>query len=369
MRKIPLQPIDDLDDSSNANLRQINPARHGEHGDSEEENAANAENRSKVPDDKSKRKGRKRNKKLKKKRKSREISGSLAKTDAEKAVAKAMKAHRETITETSSRRQRIALEKQKLEMEAAEAEASQPSADQIEGRGGKRRTRKQVAKGSEKKQSKPPDSLSRTLRSGKQLPEARQLPMKKRLVKPTVAALQKVGHERRNNVNGHDSDSSYSLSDDSDSDTSCEGVDYAGERNLPRRQHENKNYEEEIVEEITDPQQRELIAMQQGRMKHIIPYAPFVRLVKEICEPMGEEFRWNKKAIYALLCATEHELHDIFEKMQMAAIHANRITTNPKDFKFIVKVTGRELRSSFTTHLHEDGVALFNQCKILEPLL
>jgi histone H3 len=62
----------------------------------------------------------------------------------------------------------------------------------------------------------------------------------------------------------------------------------------------------------------------------VIQKAPFRRLVRAIAEPLGP-FRFQSSALSALQEAAEAYLVGIFEDAQACAIHANRITIQPKD--------------------------------------
>lgn len=71
----------------------------------------------------------------------------------------------------------------------------------------------------------------------------------------------------------------------------------------------------------------------------VMPRAPFKRLVRAIAEPLGH-FRFQSSAISALQEAAEAYLVGIFEDAQACAIHANRITIQPKDLALTRRIRG-----------------------------
>ena len=72
----------------------------------------------------------------------------------------------------------------------------------------------------------------------------------------------------------------------------------------------------------------------------LIPKVSFQRLVKEtlhnLCRIRGmQPMRMQSTALLALQVACEHHLVDMFQKSQMAAIHGNRVTVQPKDIQIV----------------------------------
>ncbi|KAM0875520.1 hypothetical protein ACQ4PT_036742 [Festuca glaucescens] len=61
----------------------------------------------------------------------------------------------------------------------------------------------------------------------------------------------------------------------------------------------------------------------------LIPFAPFVRLVKEVTDLVP----YNKEA-------AEYELVDLFEKANLCAIHAKRVTIMQKDIQLARRIRG-----------------------------
>ena len=76
----------------------------------------------------------------------------------------------------------------------------------------------------------------------------------------------------------------------------------------------------------------------------LIRKAPFARLVREICLDTavcswGAEIRWQSNAIMALQEASEAYLVKLFEDSNLAAIHAHRVTIQPKDIHLVRRIT------------------------------
>jgi histone H3 len=63
------------------------------------------------------------------------------------------------------------------------------------------------------------------------------------------------------------------------------------------------------------------------------------RLVREITQTVTKEpFRWTAPALGAIHEAVEAHAVKLFEKSQMAAIHAKRVTVMPKDFHHVHRI-------------------------------
>ncbi|WVZ99029.1 hypothetical protein U9M48_044386 [Paspalum notatum var. saurae] len=60
----------------------------------------------------------------------------------------------------------------------------------------------------------------------------------------------------------------------------------------------------------------------------LIPFAPFVRLVREITDfySRGKVSRWTPEALLALQEATEFHLVELFEVANLCALHTRRVT-------------------------------------------
>ena len=95
--------------------------------------------------------------------------------------------------------------------------------------------------------------------------------------------------------------------------------------------------------------QRQIQAMQKST-NFCIKARPFARFVKEISEKVqGEEARryhstkplirrWQSSALAALHEAAEHYLITLFEDSNLVAIHAKRVTINPKDMSLVMQL-------------------------------
>nr|AKM28571.1 centromeric histone H3 [Aegilops speltoides] len=76
----------------------------------------------------------------------------------------------------------------------------------------------------------------------------------------------------------------------------------------------------------------------------LIPFAPFVRL-KEITDDLtkGGLNHWTPRALLSLLEAAEYHIVDVFEKANLCAIHAKRVTIMQKDIQLARRIGGRRL--------------------------
>lgn len=74
----------------------------------------------------------------------------------------------------------------------------------------------------------------------------------------------------------------------------------------------------------------------------LIPKLDFSRLVREICQrKLGKsKIRWQSLAMEALHEAAESFLVMLFEDVNLAAIHANRVTIKPKDMTHARRLRG-----------------------------
>ena len=80
----------------------------------------------------------------------------------------------------------------------------------------------------------------------------------------------------------------------------------------------------------------------------LIPFAPMVRIVKEIMQGMGREVcRIQASAVMAIREALEAYLVHLFEDAQLCAIHGRRVTINPNDISLARRIRG-ETRDSIT---------------------
>ena len=74
----------------------------------------------------------------------------------------------------------------------------------------------------------------------------------------------------------------------------------------------------------------------------LIPKLPFSRLVREIARGQRTELRFQSTALEALQEAAEAYLTSLFEDTQLCAIHAGRVTIQPKDMQLARRIRERE---------------------------
>ncbi|XP_037472630.1 histone H3-like [Triticum dicoccoides] len=82
----------------------------------------------------------------------------------------------------------------------------------------------------------------------------------------------------------------------------------------------------------------------QKSVDFLIPFAPFVRLIKEVTDFFCPEIsRWTPQALVAIQEAAEYHLVDVFERANHCAIHAKRVTIMQKDIQLARRIGGRRL--------------------------
>jgi histone H3 len=67
---------------------------------------------------------------------------------------------------------------------------------------------------------------------------------------------------------------------------------------------------------------------------------PFQRLVREMAQDLKEDLRFTATAILCLQSATEAFLVGVFEDTNHCAIHAKRVTIQPKDMQLAMRIRG-----------------------------
>ncbi|CAG8496971.1 7279_t:CDS:2 [Funneliformis caledonium] len=72
----------------------------------------------------------------------------------------------------------------------------------------------------------------------------------------------------------------------------------------------------------------------------LIRKLPFQRLVREIAQDFKTDLRFQSSAIGALQEAAEAYLVALFEDTNLAAIHAKRVTIQPKDIQLARRLRG-----------------------------
>ena len=72
----------------------------------------------------------------------------------------------------------------------------------------------------------------------------------------------------------------------------------------------------------------------------LIRKLPFQRLVREIAQEFKADLRFQSAAILCLQEAAENYLTNLFEDTNLCAIHAKRVTIQPKDMKLALRIRG-----------------------------
>ena len=116
-------------------------------------------------------------------------------------------------------------------------------------------------------------------------------------------------------------------------------------RNNIRRRRRRRHYQPEPLARdeqgrILRKRRRGTIALREIRhyQKYegpIIAFRPFIRIVREIGQDYKSDLRWQSSAIQMLQEATEKLAVEILELANYAAIHAKRITVQPKDLYLV----------------------------------
>lgn len=92
----------------------------------------------------------------------------------------------------------------------------------------------------------------------------------------------------------------------------------------------------------------------QNSAEHLVPKAPFKRLVREIIHGFNDDLRVQGATIEALLEASEAYLVEHFERTQTAAVHAKRITIYPKDSRLVTNLAKSLSVSTYMDQLLTD---------------
>ena len=74
---------------------------------------------------------------------------------------------------------------------------------------------------------------------------------------------------------------------------------------------------------------------------HMIPRAPFTRLVREVASevPGGERVNWKPAALEMLREAAENNIVELLRASYWCSLHAKRVTLMPKDIHLVKKVS------------------------------
>lgn len=83
------------------------------------------------------------------------------------------------------------------------------------------------------------------------------------------------------------------------------------------------------------------IRQYQKSTKLLLRKAPFQRLVREIAQDVNNDLRFQSSALAALQEAAEAYLVDLFEDTNLCAIHAKRVTIQPKDMQLANRIRNK----------------------------
>ncbi|KAE8259375.1 hypothetical protein A4X13_0g1057 [Tilletia indica] len=78
----------------------------------------------------------------------------------------------------------------------------------------------------------------------------------------------------------------------------------------------------------------------------LIRKMPFQRLVREIVQNRDKDMRMQSSAIAALQEASEAYIVDLFHDVNLAAIHAKRVTILPRDMHLARRLRGEKILST-----------------------
>ncbi|KAK3343575.1 histone-fold-containing protein, partial [Lasiosphaeria hispida] len=86
---------------------------------------------------------------------------------------------------------------------------------------------------------------------------------------------------------------------------------------------------------------KEIMAFQKSTQL-LIPFALFAHLVKEVTHNtlVIEGFRWQRAAVEYLQKASEGFLVNVFDSMNLLAIHAWHVTVMQKDMQLLFRTPG-----------------------------
>lgn len=73
----------------------------------------------------------------------------------------------------------------------------------------------------------------------------------------------------------------------------------------------------------------------------LLSRAAFARVVREIAQQFAFDLRWQPLAVEALQEAAEAVLVRLFEDANLCAIHARRVTVQPRDMQLAKRIHGR----------------------------
>ena len=78
----------------------------------------------------------------------------------------------------------------------------------------------------------------------------------------------------------------------------------------------------------------------QKSTKLLIRKLPFQRLVREVAQDFKSDLRFQSSAVMAVQCASEAYFTSLFEDTNLCAIHAKRVTIDPRDVNLARRIRG-----------------------------
>ena len=91
---------------------------------------------------------------------------------------------------------------------------------------------------------------------------------------------------------------------------------------------------------------REIRRHQKGH-ELLIKKIPFQRLVREVAHKINPELRFQSTALLAVQEASENFLVNMFQQVNLAAMHGGRVTIQPKDMKLWSRMKGGDYDDHF----------------------
>ena len=123
----------------------------------------------------------------------------------------------------------------------------------------------------------------------------------------------------------------------------CPRKEFRGPTQRPKEQKEPRKPKASKIR-LTALQE---IRRYQSSFEDVLPFAPFVRLVRELCTGL-RTMRFTKEALQALRSGAEAYLLEILEKANLACGHAGRCTLKDKDIRFVRRVLDHDVSMGCT---------------------
>ena len=82
---------------------------------------------------------------------------------------------------------------------------------------------------------------------------------------------------------------------------------------------------------------------EQSKTNHVIPLAPFVRIVQTVARDMDPNIRFKKDAIDALHTDTEAFVIETLHRANCLAVSCGRQTLTERDLKLLHRLEGRSI--------------------------